>query len=269
MASRLERCVWLVMLLCGWSVSAQAQRAAPLGSARVAAARFVPFYGEDERDGLDVAAFELDRHPVTNAEYLEFVRATPRWRRGEVAELFADASYLAHWGGALELGAAHPQQPVTHVSWFAARAFCASRGARLPSEAEWEVAARASASAADASRDPEFVAQILAWYSRPRRAPLARVGSGEANLFGVYDLHGLVWEWVSDFNASLVSGDDRQRSDPAQTRVCGGAAIGAADPANYASFMRYAFRSSLRASYTVPNLGFRCARDVASPRAPR
>lgn len=266
-AVRLRRFAWIVALPFVWTASTQAQRSETSPSARVAAARFVPFYGEDARDGVDVRAFELDRRPVTNAEYLAFVRSAPRWRRGEVPALFADASYLSHWGGALELGEAGPQQPVTHVSWFAARAYCAARGRRLPTEAEWEVAARASATSVDASTDPDFVAQILAWYARPRRAALAAVGSGEPNVFGIYDLHGLVWEWVWDFNASLVSGDDRQRGDPAQTRVCGGAAIGAADPGNYAAFMRYAFRSSLRASYTVPNLGFRCARDLESPPA--
>ena len=125
-AVRLRRFAWIVALPFVWTASTQAQRSETSPSARVAAARFVPFYGEDARDGGDVRAFELDRRPVTNAEYLAFVRSAPRWRRGEVPALFADASYLSHWGGALELGEAGPQQPVAHVSWFAARAYCAA-----------------------------------------------------------------------------------------------------------------------------------------------
>lgn len=256
----------LLLVLAGSSV-ALAQRgvegdvgATPL--VRVEGATYVPFYGEPERDAVRVSPFELESTPVTNAQYLAFVRARAEWRRGAVPALFADAQYLAHWGGADTLGSAGPRQPVTHVSWFAARSYCRWRERRLPTEAEWEIAARASATERDASRDPAFVEQILRWYARPRRAPLADVGQGAPNAFGAHDLHGLVWEWVSDFNASLISGDDRQRGDPAQTRVCGGAAIGAADPSDYASFMRTAFRSSLRASYTVPNLGFRCARGL-------
>lgn len=58
-------------------------------------------------------------------------------------------------------------------------------------------------------------------------------------------MHGVVWEWVYDFNGSLVSSDNRESGDAAAERYCGGAALGAIDIANYAAFMRYAFRSSL------------------------
>lgn len=223
----------------------------------VSAGDFTPFYGE-ESDTVHVARFSLEAWPVTNGDYLRFVSSQERWQRGRVPELLADAAYLRHWRSPLDPGEVSARAPVTHVSWFAARAYCRWRGARLPAEAEWELAARASATERDASADPVFVARILEWYSRPRRTS-RDVASEPPNVWQIHDMHGLVWEWVSDFNASMVSGDDRQRGDPAETRICGGAAVGAADPADYAAFMRYAFRSSLRASYTVPNLGFRCA----------
>lgn len=223
---------------------------------------FQPFYGGSTGEAVDVAAFEMDEHAVTNAQFLAFVRSSPRWQRSQVTPLFADPGYLSHWGGDAELGPeVRPEQPVTNVSWYATRAYCRSRSMRLPTEAEWELAARASRTSSDAHREPEFVAAILDFYTRPHSA-LADVGRGEANLYGIRDLHGLVWEWVLDFNASMVSADDRTRGDSQASRFCGGASIGAADVADYAAFMRYAFRSSLRASYTVHNLGFRC---VSSP----
>ena len=76
------------------------------------------------------------------------------------------------------------------------------------------------------------------------------------------DLHGLVWEWTSDFNSALVTGDARGDTGLERQLFCGAGSLGASDLGNYAGFMRFGFRSSLRAGYTVHNLGFRCAKDV-------
>lgn len=251
----------VVLGLASASTSASAQSASSPAMRRIPEGSIVPFYGAVDGASVPVEAFDLDVEPVTNEQFLAFVTASARWRRSRVTSLFADAQYLEHWASDLALGPrARPRQPVVRVSWFSARAYCESRGARLPNELEWELAARADATRADAHADPAFVRAILAWYSRPQRE-LADVGTTAPNFFGIRDLHGLVWEWVEDFNASIVSADDRARDDDQASRVCGGAAFGASDPADYATFMRYAFRSSLRASYTVPNLGFRCARS--------
>ena len=97
----------------------------------------------------NVAAFRLRTLPVTNGEFLAFVRAHPEWRRDRVAKVFADRSYLRHWARADALGAAaRAAQPVTYVSWFAANAYCKSENARLPSWHEWELSAAADASRA-------------------------------------------------------------------------------------------------------------------------
>lgn len=234
------------------------------GMRTIAATEIVPFYGAIEGRALPVARFEIDVHAVTNEAYLAFVRANERWQRTRVTRLFADMGYLSHWQSDLSLGPdARPRQPVVRVSWFAARAYCAHVGARLPTELEWEVAARASPTRANAERDPAFVRSILDGYGRPSN-PLPDVMRGTPNYFGLYDMHGLVWEWVEDFGASMVSADDRSRDEDRADRVCGGAAADAADPADYARFMRYAFRSSLRGAYTVHNLGFRCAKSAGA-----
>lgn len=218
---------------------------------------------------VPVGAFLLDRRPVTNAQYLAFVEANPKWRRGAVAGLFADEAYLRQWAGPLEPGAGvEPDGPVVQVSWFAARAYCAAQGKRLPSEAEWELAAAASEKEADASGSAAWRERILAWYARPSPAPLPPVGSSAPNFWGVFDLHGLVWEWVSDFNGSFVASDSRRADDEADVRFCGAASQRAEARENYASFMRYAFRSSLEARYTASSLGFRCAASLPGGEAP-
>jgi hypothetical protein len=183
---------------------------------------------------VHVAPFRLDREPVTNAQFLSFVKAQPAWRRDRIAALYAEPAYLARWAAPDRLGArARPRAPVVEVSWFAARAYCTWRGGRLPSEAEWELAAR------DAPDD-------LAWYEQPVPDVLPDIRGGA----GVADLHA-VWEWIDDFNASP---SDEKMS-------CGGGAIGAADASAYTTFLRFALRGAVEAKSTIPSLGFRCAYD--------
>lgn len=200
-----------------------------------------------------VAAFELDRTAVTNAQFLAFVKANPRWRRDRTPRLFADDGYLALWSGPLTLSArARPRAPVVRVSWFAARAYCAWRDARLPTEDEWELAAAADATRPDARADHEFAAQLLAWYGRPTPPILPDVGRGPPNLWGAQELHGLIWEWVLDFGSTPAA---------AEAASCGGGTDAQGNTLDYAGFMRSAFRSALEAAYTTDNLGFRCARS--------
>src|SRR6185503_4498746 len=93
---------------------------------------------------VNVAAFQLEERPVTNAEFLAFVIAQPKWQRSRVSSLFADASYLVNWTADLTPGPNAPlNAPVVHVSWFAARAYARWAGRRLPTTAEWELAASA------------------------------------------------------------------------------------------------------------------------------
>jgi cytochrome oxidase Cu insertion factor (SCO1/SenC/PrrC family) len=200
---------------------------------------------------------------VTNAEFLAFVEQHKLWRRGRVARVFADDGYLAHWAGPVELGPeARPDQPVTRVSWFAATAYCSAQGKRLPTESEWELAAAAGEKSPDGTTEPGLRERILAWYSEPTPARLPAVGRGRPNYWGIVDLHQLVWEWVLDYNSTLVSSDSRTGKSTDRLQFCGAGALAAGDKQDYASFMRLAFRSSLEARYTARALGFRCARDA-------
>lgn len=224
--------------------------------------RFAPlFRAEKDAKEVPVKSFLLDVLPVTNGDFLEFVRANPKWLRSSVKRLFADDKYLKHWSGDLEIGASS-NQPVTHVSWFAAKAFCVWKGKRLPNTAEWEYVAAASPTRADGQNDPEFMRHVQAWYSSPTPETLRSVGVGRGNYFGARDLHGLVWEWVSDFNTAMVTGDARGDTGLDRQLFCGSGSEGSNDKNNFPAFMRYGFRSSLKASYTVHNLGFRCAKDL-------
>jgi formylglycine-generating enzyme required for sulfatase activity len=232
------------------------------GMAAIPATVYRPlFRGEKDAKEVPIAAFELDTRPVTNGEFLAFVAAHPKWQRSQVKRLFADERYLSHWAGDLDLGNARAEQPLTNVSWFAAKAFAAARGKRLPTTAEWELAAGAGFTIADGAKDAEFRQAVARWYGTPSPEVLPDAGSGRANIFGVRDLHGLVWEWTSDFNSAMVTGDARGDTGIERQLFCGAGSLGASDRENFPAFMRFGLRSSLKAGYTVHNLGFRCAKD--------
>jgi sulfatase modifying factor 1 len=132
---------------------------------------------------------------------------------------------------------------------------------RLPTEAEWELAAAASPTRKDARSDPKQRAELLEWYASPNLA-LPDVPHDQANIYGIHDLHRVIWEWVLDFNNAISVSDSRDQSDKKSDQFCGGGALLASDTANYPAFMRAAMRSSLEAHYTSRTLGFRCARDA-------
>jgi len=244
-----------------WGVEAQ--------RAIVGPADFAPVLPPaSEQTQVHVPAFRLDRAPVTNEQFLEFVRSHPVWRRDRVASLFADGEYLSHWTGPDQLGAgALAHQPVTRVSWYAARSYCAAVGARLPTWNEWELASAADEKTLDARSSPTWRARILDWYSRPGSEALREVGLTPADVHGIHDLHGLIWEWVEDFNSLMVSGDSRTQGDPDKLAFCGSGALSAQDRENYPVLMRIAFLSSLEARSTGRMLGFRCA-NAAEGAAP-
>jgi formylglycine-generating enzyme len=228
---------------------------------RIPAGSHLPLYA-NAGARIPVASFEIDRFPVTRADYLAFVTANPAWRRSRVNRAFASPQYLAGWRGDLAAGGAgDARRPVTHVSWFAARAYCAVQGKRLPTTVEWEHVAAASGAARDASRDPAFIAGVLRTYTT-RRFPAAPVGGSAPNRYGVHHLHDRTWEWVEDFNSVLVSHDSRGTAGSDRKMFCAAGAIGATDPGNYPAFLRYGFRAGLEGRAATPTLGFRCARSI-------
>ncbi len=243
---------------------------APAGMVHLPGGQYQPLYAKAATPRT-VRGFFMGTAVVTNGQFLEFVRNHPQWRRSRVTREMADENYLRHWVADLDLGpeAARLQAaPVTGVSWFAARAFCEARGTRLPVQDEWEFAARADATRIDASTDQAFLKKVLEWYSKPNAAVLPAAGEAEANVYGLRGLHGQVWEWVQDFNSTMIVGDSRGDDSLERKLFCGAGALQAGDVSNYAAFMRYAFRSSLKGNYCVGSLGFRMAQSLPGDLSP-
>jgi sulfatase modifying factor 1 len=234
----------------------------PQGMAFIPGGDYKPLYAKESKS-RQTRPFFMDVMQVTNGEFLAFVKAHPEWQRSKVKPTFADANYLSHWAGDLELGDKAPiNAPVAYVSWFAAQACCEAQGKRLPTQDEWEFAARADATQQDASTDPAYLRQLLEWYSKPATSALEDVHTGTQNVYGLRGMHGLVWEWVQDFNSTLLADDSRGDGSLERRLFCGAGAVLATDVSNYASFMRYALRSSLKGAYCVGSLGFRAAQSI-------
>lgn len=251
--------VIVALLLVAFTLGAQAEEQRLI---RIPGGTFQPIFQPQETAARKVRPFLLDRLPVSVGEFELFVKKHPQWRRSSRNLLMTDSNYLQSWRDDSR-GVAQMDAPITEISWFAARAFCRSVGKRLPTTAEWEFAALASESAPDGRNDAKYLQRILQWYSAPRTEELVSRGQWK-NYYGIYDLHGLVWEWVSDFNNELTTGESRGDSEEERNLFCGAGALAVNEKSrrDYAAFMRYGFRGSLQGRYSMGVLGFRCAKSA-------
>jgi len=218
------------------------------GMVAVPAGKYHPLYA-DGAPAIPVHAFSIDRTPVTRAQYLAFARSNPTWLEG------VDAS------------ATKLDRPMTGVTWSAARAYCAAQGKRLPTTAEWEYVAAADEKRRDATRDPAFLQRLVSLYTTRPEARVNGAGEKFRNVYGVSALHGVVWEWTSDFDGGkgehagheAMAGMKHDGKVHEHMLSCASAAIGASNAGDYAAFMRYQFRAGLTRSSAQQMLGFRCA----------
>lgn len=143
--------------------------------------------------------------------------------------------------------------PVVHISWWEAAIFAQWVGLRLPSEAEWEYAARGNQAAIfSGSTNPD----AIGWYLENSGKETHPVRQKQANGFGLYDMSGNVWEWVHDFYAPYTAEAkvDPKGADSGEHICRGGGLI------SFARSLRCAFRSNDPASFRVDKIGFRLAR---------
>ena len=147
-----------------------------------------------------VDAFYMDTTEVTNAQFKVFVDANPAWQKDRIAARYTidhwtgnNTDYLRHWTGN-NYPEGSGNYPVTHVSWYAAMAYAEWAGKRLPTEAEWEYAARGGFVGKKYPNGDTMTLQDAHYLTR-NTAPVARY---PPNGYGLHDMAGNAWEWCLD-----------------------------------------------------------------------
>ncbi|MGH1505338.1 MAG: formylglycine-generating enzyme family protein [Acidimicrobiales bacterium] len=258
--------------------------------------------GEQPAHRVTVAAFFLDPVAVTNERFAAFVEATGWVTDAEhigVSAVFhlafdGDPSHVRHRVGATPWWLAvdgadwrHPEgphssidhrgdHPAVHVSWFDAHAFCRWAGTTLPTEAQWEYAARGGLAGRrfpwgdELTNDGEWRCNIFQGHfptdntGDDGHLTTAPVDAFTPNGYGLHQLAGNVWEWCADWFSPFTYRDRAAGpvTDP------GGPAIGSSRVMRGGSYLchdsychryRVAARSSTTPDSATANIGFRCA----------
>jgi formylglycine-generating enzyme required for sulfatase activity len=168
--------------------------------------------GEKPPHKVNLSAYRLCDHLVTNKEYALFLAANPQWTKDRVDPDLRDEHYLDEWD-ANGYPEGKDDNPVSFVSFFAARAFAAWIGKRLPTEAEWECAARGGL-VGKKYPNGDIMNDKLANLAKQYRGTTP-VRQFEPNGYGLYDMAGNLFEWTADWYGPYASGEERDPKGPA------------------------------------------------------
>jgi formylglycine-generating enzyme required for sulfatase activity len=232
------------------------------------------FTAEAPRRRVKIDSFYLDKTEVTNADFKKFLDKNPAWQKDKIPSEFNNGKYLQDWNGA-NFPPNKTRFPVVFVSWHSAVAYCQSLGQRLPSEAEWEYAARGGLSDKQFPWGDEMPDKTRANFGASALGASVAVGSYPANGYGLFDMTGNVWEFLADewksypadtrLQVNPVAGGDFFLGDSYRQiktrRVIRGGSYGGA-PVN----LRVTFRDSHVPENAVEHVGFRCAQSVPAKR---
>ena len=217
------------------------------------------FHAEQPQRSVSLSAFYIDRAPVTNAQYAAFIAATvhpaPKYW-----------THTPHMGveDPFPVGAKHGTHPVVGVSYTDAVAYCEWTGKRLPTEAEWEKAARGGRVNQNypwGNESSRNHANTVGVWGKDRWLWTSPIGSFPPNGYGLHDMAGNVFEWCADWYAAdyYAHGqrENPQGPDIGHTRVLRGGSWSNNVFGIYQ--MRCAYRFHARPESRNLTIGFRCA----------
>jgi formylglycine-generating enzyme required for sulfatase activity/tRNA A-37 threonylcarbamoyl transferase component Bud32 len=238
---------------------------APLDMVHVPAGEFI--MGSDEGAGDEqpvhtvyLDAFYIDETEVTNAQFAQFLNEQGNQEEGGVTwlDIGNENCLITESGGQYQPKSGYSDHPVIEVSWYGANAYCQWAGKRLPTEAEWEKAARGT----DERTYPwgEGIDCDHAQYSEcgGRTVPVGSKPKG-VSPYGALDMAGNVWEWVADWYDSgyyALSPENR----PEGPASGGGRVIRGGSWLNDGAIVRAAHRDWFDPVVAYYLVGFRCAR---------
>lgn len=208
-----------------------------------------PLYlNEQPQREIELAAFYIDKTEVTNAQFVAYIRALGKYSEQDIANVIE------------RLEMKEPNLPVRNITWHKANEYCQFVGKRLPTEAEWEKAARGT----DGREYP---------WGNDWNAEFVNKGQGEADVmpvgsiekgqspYGAYEMAGNVMEWVADWYEAYPGAEYKSPNYGQKRKVARGGSWGGVGHYVIPHYFRTAYRFNFEPDQAFNDVGFRCAKD--------
>jgi len=205
--------------------------------------------------------FYIGKYEVTNEEFAKFLNDSnvqENWLEDKSQD--SDSRIIKN-RNSYKVESGYEKHPIVEVSWYGAKAYAkwlskkTNKNYRLPTESEWEYVARAGTTTKYSFGNSSNDLSSYAWYNRNNGDGTKKVGTKQPNPWGIYDIHGNVWEWCEDwyidnYNSTPINGTAYNNKKDYKV-LRGGSWF------DFANVLRSANRSWITADYTFNYIGFR------------
>ena len=209
-----------------------------------------PLYlNEQPKREIDLPAFYIDKFEVTSGQFVEYLRALGKYSQQDIASLIE------------RLQLQETNLPVRNITWHKAEEYCRFVGKRLPTEAEWEKAARGT----DGREypwgndwNPEFVNK---GQGESDVMPVGSIEKGKSP-YGAYEMAGNVMEWTADWYEAYPGAEYKSPNYGKKRKVARGGSWGGVGHYVIPHYFRVAYRFNFSPDQAFNDVGFRCAKDA-------
>lgn len=248
-------CYFILLLFFGMALSGQEIKKSGSSMVLIPAGEFS--MGKDLLEGPDynpahnvkINSFYMDKHTVTNGEYLRFCKETNH----KLPEFWNTDIF--------KCGEKYLNYPVIGITWYDAKKYAEWEGKRLPTEAEWEYAARGGLANMDFPNGNELRREKKEQGNSGWKNLIDPVEKYEPNGFGLYDMSGNIWEWVNDYYSAdyYKTGETSNPEGPekGKRRVLRGGSWHSGSTCK-----KVYYRQGLPGHWCDFAVGFRCVKDI-------